>query len=337
MLSTWNEYGEGTYMAPSSLYGFGYLDAVRKVFCEDMPHTDIAPTEEQQESFCILHPKDRFLLAPLHYVNCDSWGGHILRRFEFKTKEDLDKWEFHGFTDYEIKDGVLIGHADSDFPYMLLKESTETPISTAKIFDVRAMHRSYKSDEQMCSFTIGFTNDKNPDSPLTQVGAISNPKERVERCLDIRERRIDKFKGDIYNFRVRPVWSKGYFELESIEFLDTARKSELYIDGDFINMYYDLVEKDGTLYIPFDPTYAPGRQRCMYHKWDKAKALFTVCSNDTYLFTVGSDKVMCQSGKTLTLPSPLEMYDGLPLIPIDIYAQMLGKKLSVDGMTVRLD
>ena len=337
MLSTWNEYGEGTYMAPSSLYGFGYLDAVRKVFCEDMPHTDISPTEKQKESFCLLHPKDRFLLAPLHYVNCDSWGGNVLRRYEFKTKEDLDKWEFFGFSDYEIKDGVLIGHSDSDFPYMLLKETKETPISTAKVYDIRAMHRSYKLDEQMCSITIGFTNEKNPASSLTQVGAVSNPKERVERYLGIRERRVNKFKGDIYNFRVRPVWSKGYFELESIEFLDSARKSELYIDNEFINMYYDLIEKNGSLYIPFDITYAPGRQKCMCHKWDKSKRQFTVFSHDTFIFTIGSDKVLCESGTVITLPEPLELYDGLPLLPIDIYAKILGKKLTVDGMKVYID
>ena len=43
--STWNEYGEGTYIMPSGGNGFGYLDAVRSVFMEDVPHTDVVPSE----------------------------------------------------------------------------------------------------------------------------------------------------------------------------------------------------------------------------------------------------------------------------------------------------
>ena len=33
MISTWNEYGEGTYIMPSKGNGgFGYLDALREVY-----------------------------------------------------------------------------------------------------------------------------------------------------------------------------------------------------------------------------------------------------------------------------------------------------------------
>jgi len=336
ILSTWNEYGEGTYMSPAKILGFGYLDAVRKAFCEDTEHTDIVPTDEQKESFCQLHPRDRYFMGPMYNVTCDGWGGGIVKRFEFKTQEDLDKWEFVGLTDYEIKDGVLVGRSTSDYPYMLLKESRDVPINTSKISDIRAIHRSYKLDEQMCSITIGFTNDKNPNSPRTLVGAVSNPKERVERRLGIRDRKIPKFKGEIYNFIVRPVWGEGYFELESIEFLDTARKFELYIDEVYQNNDYDLVEKGGNYYIPFNPIDNSTHQIHMYHRWNKSKQQLTVVTDDTYIFTVGCDKVSCSDGNEYTLPEALELYDGLPLISIEMYAKMLGKEVSIDGNKVYL-
>jgi len=46
LLDNWNEWSEGHYLAPHREYGFGYLDAVRKVF-SDAPekHTDLVPKE----------------------------------------------------------------------------------------------------------------------------------------------------------------------------------------------------------------------------------------------------------------------------------------------------
>lgn len=55
MLSTWNEYGEGTYLMPAGIHGFGYLDAVRSVFCKDVPHADTAPNREQLKRLDVMH------------------------------------------------------------------------------------------------------------------------------------------------------------------------------------------------------------------------------------------------------------------------------------------
>lgn len=62
-LSTWNEYGEGTYIMPAGLNGFGYLDAVRSVFTE-LPedHTDVVPTLQQRERINHLYPQYARLL-----------------------------------------------------------------------------------------------------------------------------------------------------------------------------------------------------------------------------------------------------------------------------------
>lgn len=46
LLDNWNEWSEGHYLAPHRQYGFGYLDAVRRVF-SDAPaeHTDLLPKD----------------------------------------------------------------------------------------------------------------------------------------------------------------------------------------------------------------------------------------------------------------------------------------------------
>jgi len=46
LLDNWNEWGEGHYIAPYREYGFGYLDAVRKVFSNaPEPHEDLIPDD----------------------------------------------------------------------------------------------------------------------------------------------------------------------------------------------------------------------------------------------------------------------------------------------------
>ena len=62
-LSTWNEYGEGTYMMPSGLNGFGYVDEVRRAYTE-LPeeHEDVVPTPKQRERINHLYPQYEKLL-----------------------------------------------------------------------------------------------------------------------------------------------------------------------------------------------------------------------------------------------------------------------------------
>jgi|GEM_PF-1114901 len=58
MLPNWNEFGEGHFLMPSTLAGFGYLDALREVFTDGGTHEDAMPTEHQTSRFNVLFPRD---------------------------------------------------------------------------------------------------------------------------------------------------------------------------------------------------------------------------------------------------------------------------------------
>jgi hypothetical protein len=60
MLANWNEFGEGHFIMPSNLAGFGYVDALRNVFCDGdgSPHTDVKPDQSQMRRFNVLFPKE---------------------------------------------------------------------------------------------------------------------------------------------------------------------------------------------------------------------------------------------------------------------------------------
>ena len=58
MLPNWNEFGEGHFIMPSALAGFGYIDALREVFTSGGLHQDLVPTEAQKHRFTNLYPRD---------------------------------------------------------------------------------------------------------------------------------------------------------------------------------------------------------------------------------------------------------------------------------------
>jgi hypothetical protein len=58
MLANWNEFGEGHFLMPATLAGFGYLDALREVFTASGPHEDAKPTAAQKRRFTVLYPRD---------------------------------------------------------------------------------------------------------------------------------------------------------------------------------------------------------------------------------------------------------------------------------------
>ena len=58
MLPNWNEFGEGHFLMPSTLTGFGYVDAMREVFAGGGAHEDAVPTDAQKRRFNVLYPRD---------------------------------------------------------------------------------------------------------------------------------------------------------------------------------------------------------------------------------------------------------------------------------------
>lgn len=70
-ISTWNEYGEGTYVAPAGVHGFGYLDNIRETFVgtKSPDYANVKPTETQLSRLGHLYTGDKITLANYDYVN----------------------------------------------------------------------------------------------------------------------------------------------------------------------------------------------------------------------------------------------------------------------------
>jgi len=65
LLPNWSEFGEGAFLQPSTLAGFGYLDALREVFTSGGTGPSLIPTAAQKLRFTVLYPKTPAQTVPV--------------------------------------------------------------------------------------------------------------------------------------------------------------------------------------------------------------------------------------------------------------------------------
>ena len=338
MLSTWNEYGEGTYMCPSGVHGFGYLDALREVFMEDIPHADVIPNQDQLDRICILHPQDRRLLAPHDNLPPDTNEYPLLKRYEFKTEEDLKKWEILNVDEYEIRDGKLCGHSNStDWykadPRMYLHDDEFFPISTEKVGKIVTNIRTYKPVDAACCIQQSY--QFGPDKWSNQTACISVPDKVAPLVIEPAKFHKFPWHETLYGFRLDPVWREGDFELESVEFYAAPPHKLLIIDGNIVDLKHMPSETDGVIYIPFDTKSALKKLPYMYYEWNHTLETLTIYGKKTAVFTKDSD-ICVIDGKDVVMKKPLFFIDGIPAIDANIFCDILGLEMEIDDTRIVL-
>ncbi len=335
MLSTWNEYGEGTFMMPAGVHGFGYLDALRTVFREDVPHADIVPNSDQLDRICILHPKDRATIAPLDTLPKDTADYGLIKRYEFKTEEDLALWEMDGPFDYELKDGLLVGHSHGQNPTMTLKDDSFLPISTEKIGRIVATIRTSKPVDAMD--IIQHKYKFSPDEWfVSEPYTYSNPKEITRLTIEPSKIKGIPWHQTLYGFRFDPVWGVGDFELEAIEFYAQKPHHTLKVNGNIIDLCQTPYVEDNISYIPFDTKSEFKKIPEMYYEWDEEAEMLTVFGKKIGSFIKDCD-VASVDGVDVKLAKPVTFVDGIPHMQADILADILGMELTVDELYISLN
>ncbi len=323
MLSNWNEYGEGTYICPTGLNGFGYLDAVRDVFCKDTPHTDHIPTDAQKERINILHPKDRAVLARLQSQKQALQYEDAAYTLTFKDQSDLDKWEFHGFASLEIKDGKLVGHSDGYDPHMILRE--ELPFDPDEVSHMVAKICSYKPVKQICCIEVYFSNREDKWLSIHMPPVLTVPEYIAP--LESQFYTNPMWTGKLTAFRFDPIWGAGDFELESITFYKAPEHVAIFLEDKAVCLPLYATECDGECYFCFDPKNALAQVKELYYEWNKTAQTFTMFGKHTAVFTVGSDKVTVD-GEITSLTKPFTLTDGMPTLPLSLYAHITGLMLT---------
>lgn len=336
MLSTWNEYGEGTYIMPSAGNGgFGYLDALRKVYTAEEPDETLnrIPDANQKARINRLYPQHRRLLRKTGYYDVTEHS--VLT--ELFTIDYTDKtgvspsrvgnlaYTDEGITGYVngdtliVKTGISVPAADS--PYV--RVTLDAPKGTA------------------CE--VFFITDTSPDWAQSKSFQFHSTMDgKNEYVLDMSSK--GEWKGTIIGFRVDPGQvaddtgdpEKNRFTLTSVEFMSDPSRT-LWINEQAVDMQlYKETSFDGQTVIAFDPKIALDYLLNVFHQWDWEHRTLTIHGCDhTLVYQIGWDKYLLD-GQEKELGYILYLQDELPMIPIEQLCRDLGYSCEIVDDEIRI-
>ena len=345
MISTWNEYGEGTYIMPSAGNGgFGYLDALRSVYTDEEPDESLntVPTEKQRERINHLYPQYRKLLRKQGNYNPDEGSAKLVesRVFDFANadiKVDGTTGEF--VTDTfkgriaETKGSFtaegLKGTVNGDTRIYLSDINMKAEESSHLKLEIQAQKGTnidlFFVTESDKSWTHGkrysFKTDSDGLKEYTfKMGDVSGWNGKITQI------RIDPGESE------RGVTGNSYIIKKATFLKDTSKVSRIIrIDGNEYKMNIKPeVSENGDYLVAFEPVIAMDYALNCFYTWDaSAKKLILEFADHTVIFTVGSDKYLLD-GKEKPLGYTMYLIDGLPVIPLNKLCEDIGYECTVN-------
>lgn len=248
-LSTWDEYAEGHYFAPSQGSGFGFMDAIYDVFVGDKPHTDILPTEKQKDRFDNRYPswKEAKYYHEAPYRKNVPEDAVLIHKWDFE--ENLNGWRVIGGTS-EIKDGSVLIKANCNAPIFEYAENVDMEITNVTHIKVRLKNNSVGN-----LMNIWYTTNLKPELDNKKIlpsyiDAYTD--EFVDIIIPAEKYHLD-WRGILKTLQIRFVQINEGDEIafDCIEFYGTPMQSEkvaLEVNG--YTQYVDGIEYNGTMMVP---------------------------------------------------------------------------------------
>jgi hypothetical protein len=325
LLSNWNEYGEGHYIMPSSLNGFGYLDKVRKAFTTNEVHTDLEPTAQQKSRINNLFPQDRKKIRLLRWetVGIDPTNLQFVYGWNFANQSDASLWKaYFNINNFKNTGGVLSGNGtvtdyalllnnniamnpeNADYIHLRMKNVPNPSISSAsaEIYFITATDSVWNNDKR---FVISITPDGEWHDYYIRIDGTSN------------------WTGTITNIRLDPMAAPGSFEISTFEFMNEIYQPKVYIDN--TQMYFDFKPEisENRFVGAVNPKNQFFSSLKSYYKWNFNDKILTVKANHhEVVFTMGSNKALADQQEISLYMTPY-LRDGLPVIPVDTLLQYL--------------
>ncbi len=338
MISTWNEFGEGTYINPcKDNGGFGYLDILRETYTDEKADEALnaVPTDAQKRRINRMYPSEHAALMRQGYVSKTS---------EKEVLFTVDATDENSGVRSNLKEAEFTAEgfrgigANNDPRYTL--EVFGNKINTSKVSSVRVTLKVPQNSVVELYFKTSEDNTYNQNKWLTATAT-----EEGFNTLTFDVSKHASWTGLLTGLYVDPIQSEGEGKeciLQKVEILgkkDVGLVKKLNVNGLKFDTNLAPVEaENGDILVPFDLTLGLEYKLDSYVEWDKKSKTLTVNGNGTSVsFTVGSDTYVA-NGKTEKLPYVIPEIDGLPAIPFGVLAEALNYEYSYtekDG--VRID
>ena len=353
MVSTLNEFSEGTYVMPTTSNGFDYLENIRKVFTDDTnDHTenDAPLTKTQIDRVGHLYPSNHSPIRRYQLEDSDESAEELgllvpenlfsVRSFDMSKTDGTDSWQHHfGISNYSEKDGVIKGTSNgSDFA--IITNNLEELYGV----DIPVLHIRMKNTNPG-AFEVFYTTstdsswgyDKRTSMNITKTG------EFVDYYVNMSS--TANWTNIITAIRIDPNTVKDTFEISLIELMDfkdeAVKVPTVTVNGTIMGFTFTpRILADGDFEVAGEARklgfYSSLR---VYHEWDRftGDGVLTLKTReeDTLVFKVGSDKVTV-NGKEQELGYTFRLRDGLPVFRMKKLCELLGYSYTVDCMDMSI-
>lgn len=187
LIEAWNEWGEGSYCEPHKEYGFGHLDAVRRVFCPHAgPHQDYGPQDVGLGPYDLKTPS----------LTKTAW--------EFNTDGDAEGWgAMMGLAEFKVAGGAMQARATSNDPAFSCGVRLQAG-SFSAVEVAMAVRGAASGDEAQLFWASNFQGTS--ESTSARVPIVADGKRHIYR-FDVGKNRL--WRGTIKLLRLDPCRTKG--------------------------------------------------------------------------------------------------------------------------------
>ena len=343
VVSTWNEYGEGTYVMPTKdLHGFGYLENIAEVISGVTYHSsNIYPTEQQKSRLGHLYPDSKTSLERLDVVTAEENIYKSLYTVDCNGFSfDTGWFNLNGSTKIE-NDAYKVTAKKSD-PRVTLNSTKSKALEQAKISAdsisaIRIVTKVEKTDSTQIFFTTTSSTSVTEDKSFKFTAQATG--DFVEYIIPTNT--VATFEGTLKSFRFDIIQSSGTFWIKEFELLGID-ESKLPVDISINNIKYEPSfspkAENGEVYVTAEPDKGFFTSHNLYYEWSRftGKLYISDYNNDSVIFTVGSDTAIVNS-KEVKLAKELEVLDGIPKIPLLFMYDALGISYEYDKDAKKLD
>ncbi len=332
-LSTWNEYGEGTFICPANLNGFGYLNEMRKaVTIEGDSFESDRPTGDAFDRLSYIFPKGHHLLSATHLVE-KEYPNKPVKEYVFNTPESINIWHIDKPLNCRIENGKMFGYSDGYDPKMWMELDVDADEVGAIEFRLRTgagLDSSSITSSKICQSDFYFSTDSQPEFSQS-MRFIPDIVTDDGRVIIITAKHPD-WKGRIQKLRIDPTPTTGCFEMEKMTLLtsdETQNKLVTYIDGRLYESHYRTKLADGEYYVIFEPLKFFADMTRVYYTWDNEDGVLMLEGRKGVSYWTKDSDIVKHEGKEIKLSRKLEMYDNLPYLPLKEFCELTGCSFEV--------
>ncbi len=343
MVSTWNEYSEGTYVMPTDEMGFAYLENIRKVFTNDTSdHSllDTKPTQTQIDRVGHMYAPNFSPIRWFQFEKSDldamaAGADALIPVVSYDMKNGgTEYWEKQfGIDTYSEENGVIKGTtANSDYAIKTSAEFTGIKAADAPIVHVRIKASVAKSMEV---FFITDSDKSWNDAKRKQI-SLTTKDEYADYYINMSS--AEGWSGTVTGIRIDPMNAPGTFEIDLIELMNYKTADEtapkVKVNGTELEFVFTpKVLADGDYEVVGEMRRGFYSTLRLYYEWDRftddGVLTFKTYDEHTYVFKINSDKVLVD-GVEKNLGYTLVQRDGMPVFHMKKLAELLGYKVKMN-------